>query len=794
MSQERSRAFFAVALFGATLLASTIVVYSAMGRGLPGALLASILSGADERLEPQPTPAAPPGAESSAASATDSSSTGQPNIVFILIDDMGFNDIGYQSTDLSAATPVMDGLAARGVKLTNYYAMHMCTPSRAALLTGMYPHRIGMQYDIIHPDSPWGLPRDLKTMADHFRDAGYATHAVGKWHVGHYSEEFLPQNRGFDSYLGFLADEMDYSTHRYLEPYNGTYYNDLYEADADGGGAAMWAHGQYSTDLFTDRAVALIQAHAARTSVVAGSASTATGGSPQRVEIGITRTGSAQGSAAVDGAGASTATVSAGLTQSEPVGRMQRVKGASTTSKQMLNLAAARAAPAAEAMERDAAAETAAETSLTVDAAVGAETAPLFLYLAYQAVHYPINPPGQDELTEDERAVVGTIVNPERRMFAQVLIYLDRAVGRVMAALEESGLADDLVVVVASDNGGCYKYGASNYPLRGFKHFLFEGGLKVPAFVYSPSRLPSGLAGACATGAGGSGVGGSGAGGAGSSSGAPSGVGAEYAQLMHVTDLLPTLAGLAGASLPAGIDGVDHWPAIDATAAAAAADVAAAATMAEAVRVSAVAGPGPVAAAAVVAAGVAAVAAAVAGGVAAAVAAAPPRADVLLYYDPFNSGPGGLFFREEARAAYIWGRHKIIVAEYCNGYHSYSLSDSYPSADDVCSGVSACFSCAGLCGDPEDSLSDRDTYLFDLLADPREENNLYGADPALDAAMLARLDAAVADSIESVWARDETDAATAAWDVNGGYVCPWVASADASSGLPTALATEDDAG
>lgn len=86
----------------------------------------------------------------------------KPNVFFIMIDDMGWNDIGYQSTDLSHLTPNLDRLAANGIKLNQYYSQPICTPARGALMTGRYPVRYGMQTFVIAPGAPWGLPVDEK--------------------------------------------------------------------------------------------------------------------------------------------------------------------------------------------------------------------------------------------------------------------------------------------------------------------------------------------------------------------------------------------------------------------------------------------------------------------------------------------------------------------------------------------------------------------------------------------------------------------------------------------------------
>ena len=142
-----------------------------------------------------------------------------PHIIFVLIDDWGYNDAGYQSTYMNWTTPNIDKLAAEGIKLTNYYAHYSCVPSRGALMTGRYAIRLGL----------WGfhesaeLPLGEATLAQELKTAGYRTSLVGKWHLGCSTEMHLPMNRGFDTFYGYLNGKVDY--------WNKTYgdYLDLHD-------------------------------------------------------------------------------------------------------------------------------------------------------------------------------------------------------------------------------------------------------------------------------------------------------------------------------------------------------------------------------------------------------------------------------------------------------------------------------------------------------------------------------------------------------------------------------------
>ena len=126
----------------------------------------------------------------------------RPNIILIFVDDLGFGDLGcYGHPNIK--TPRLDQMAREGIKLTSFYvAAPVCTPSRAALMTGRYPIRVG-QPGNLGPDSPAGLSKDERTLAEALREVGYRTAAFGKWHLGAVPG-FMPNDRGFDEYLGIL--------------------------------------------------------------------------------------------------------------------------------------------------------------------------------------------------------------------------------------------------------------------------------------------------------------------------------------------------------------------------------------------------------------------------------------------------------------------------------------------------------------------------------------------------------------------------------------------------------------
>jgi arylsulfatase A-like enzyme len=136
----------------------------------------------------------------------------RPNIIVILADDLGNADLGYRGSDIR--TPNIDALAKAGVQLESFRGMPVCTPARAALMTGRYPMRYGLQTLVIFPNHRYGLPTDERTLPQALREAGYNTAMVGKWHLGHADKKYWPQNRGFDHFYGNTVGEVDYFTHK----------------------------------------------------------------------------------------------------------------------------------------------------------------------------------------------------------------------------------------------------------------------------------------------------------------------------------------------------------------------------------------------------------------------------------------------------------------------------------------------------------------------------------------------------------------------------------------------------
>jgi arylsulfatase A-like enzyme len=137
------------------------------------------------------------------ASITGAAAADRPHVVVILADDLGWRDVGFHGSPLR--TPTLDRLAAGGAMLNAFYVQPYSSQTRAALLTGRYPMRYGLQTLSITRTSPYGLPVEERTLAQSLKDRGYRTSFVGEWLLGHAKPDYWPTRRGFDSFYGSLA-------------------------------------------------------------------------------------------------------------------------------------------------------------------------------------------------------------------------------------------------------------------------------------------------------------------------------------------------------------------------------------------------------------------------------------------------------------------------------------------------------------------------------------------------------------------------------------------------------------
>lgn len=339
----------------------------------------------------------------------------KPHIIHIVADDLGWKDVSFNGA-ADIETPNIDRLAAEGATLTQFYAQPMCTPTRAAILTGRYPFRYGLQTAVIPSVSAYGLDTTEWLMPQCLKEAGYRTAIVGKWHLGHADKKWWPRQRGFDYQYGPMIGELDYFTHE--EHGVIDWYRDNELVDEEG----------YTTTLLGDDAVRLIEEHDPET--------------------------------------------------------------------------------------------------------------PLYLYLAFNAPHTPYQAPQAyiDRFSHIEE--------PTRRTYAAMIACLDDEIGRVVDALDRTGMRGDTLILFHSDNGGTknamfagvmadmseIKIPCDNGPYRDGKGSIFEGGTRVCAFANWPGRIePRHVDG-----------------------------------LIHVVDFYPTLAALGGASTAKckPLDGVNVWETI----------------------------------------------------------------------------------------------------------------------------------------------------------------------------------------------------------------------------------------
>lgn len=294
-----------------------------------------------------------------------------PNFLLIFTDDHGYGDVStYHDSDVR--TPHIDRLAAEGMLFTAMRAnCTVCSPSRAALLTGRYPDRVGVPGVIrTRPEDSWGyFDPAVPTLADELKQAGYHTAIVGKWHLGLESPN-TPNERGFDFFHGFLGDMMDSYTSHLRHGQNYMRRN-----------AEVIEPEGHATDLFSDWACDYLRDRAGR---------------PDQ---------------------------------------------------------------------------------------------PFFLYLAYNAPHFPIEPPEDWLARVRERA---PRLDPKRALNVAFVEHLDDGIGRVLDVLRETGLDRQTLVAFTSDNGGSLPHAQNNDPWRDGKQSHYDGGLRVPFIVRWPGRISPG--------------------------------------------------------------------------------------------------------------------------------------------------------------------------------------------------------------------------------------------------------------------------------------------------------------
>ncbi|XP_029177441.1 arylsulfatase B-like isoform X2 [Nylanderia fulva] len=179
-----------------------------------------------------------------------------PNIVVIIADDLGWNDVSFHGAD-EIPTPNIDALAYNGVILNRHYVLPICTPSRTAFLTGRYPIRAGMQGFPLRGAEPRGIPLNDILLPEYLRRVGYTTHLVGKWHVGYHTRNYGPTRRGFDTFVGYYNGYIQYFNHTLYESKQFGY--DLHRIVGDN--HTIEYNYKYMTDFITNEAKNIISSH-----------------------------------------------------------------------------------------------------------------------------------------------------------------------------------------------------------------------------------------------------------------------------------------------------------------------------------------------------------------------------------------------------------------------------------------------------------------------------------------------------------------------------------------------------
>jgi len=292
-----------------------------------------------------------------AASSTPVMAARQPSILILLADDLGYRDVSFNGGQIP--TPAIDRIAREGANLTQFYACPVCSPTRAGLMTGRWPLRMGIMRSVIPPWRRWGLPPGEQTMAELVAGAGYAHRGIiGKWHLGHSAAEQHPLRCGFTHFYGHYNGAIDYWTH-------------LREGEVDWHRNHQTLHETgYSTDLLGAEAVRFIE----------------------------------------------------------------KVP----------------------------------------------DDEPFFLYVPFNAPHGPY------QAHEADVARFAHLANPRRRIYAGMVVAMDRAVGRILDTLDDRDMAENTFVLFFSDNGGIVGHG-DNGPLRGGKVQVYEGGTRVCAAARWPA-------------------------------------------------------------------------------------------------------------------------------------------------------------------------------------------------------------------------------------------------------------------------------------------------------------------
>jgi len=335
-----------------------------------------------------------------------------PHIVIIVIDDLGWNDVPWNNPDSLAVN--LGNHAKSGILLAKHYVHSSCTPSRAALLTGRYAWKMGVQRGNIERYQPLGLSTKYKLLPEYLKTAGYVTHAVGKWHLGYCNKAYLPTRRGFDTFFGMYSDSTHYRS-RMVVCDDHDFSRDMIGYDLRRNESITTEYRRrFAPNMYTKEARKIIRKHD--------------------------------------------------------------------------------------------------------------QSKPMFLYLPLQSIHSPHvgNAPRRFRHMYDSSSTSG--FESSDKMREALLLSVDYAIHKVITDMQDSGMYENSLILVTTDNGGEPWY--SNSPLKGAKDTVYEGGIRGAGFLLSPLLNKSGY---------------------------------EHNGLMHIVDWVPTLLDIAGIEIPTDLDGKSMW-------------------------------------------------------------------------------------------------------------------------------------------------------------------------------------------------------------------------------------------
>jgi arylsulfatase A-like enzyme len=172
------------------------------------------------------------------------------NVILIILDDLGWNDVGFHNKQVM--TPNIDKLHKEGCEINRNYTFTVCGPTRSMIQTGIYAYKCGMQR-LFDPWVDYGLDENLKIIPQYLKELNYDTYAIGKWHLGHCRDKFLPHKRGYDYHYGHLTGCVDQMSHKHCNLFEESIKHDFSE-----NGKAIYPKG-YSCSLLTDKVIEIIE-------------------------------------------------------------------------------------------------------------------------------------------------------------------------------------------------------------------------------------------------------------------------------------------------------------------------------------------------------------------------------------------------------------------------------------------------------------------------------------------------------------------------------------------------------